>query len=69
MRQQEESLVKQAWDLISHATDDPLMNDRTGFVSSFDPNGKKETRVVNLRNLIIFLLGIQNIFIDSMACH
>ena len=73
MRFSDESLVKQAWELISHTTEpseEALMSERSGaLISAFELADKKDHRVVNLRNLIIFLLGIQNIFIDSMACH
>lgn len=72
MRYSDDTLAKQAWELISHASetpDDHMMSDRSTYVSNFELAGKKDIRVVNLRNLIIFLLGIQNIFIESMACH
>ena len=49
----ERNLLSQAWKMISHSE------------NLYD--GEQQDNVVSMRNLIVFLVGIENIFINSMT--
>lgn len=53
---QERTAIRNAWQLVSH-------RDTGAEMSPF----AADTPIANLRNLLIFLIGIENIFVESMA--